>query len=168
MLGVGDARRAVAKARQGRVCAGHVSCDQDDPSAQCQIRVGTMPEGIKLGLVASRDRRPGRAEYQPRVQPATRPQSSGCYRCLCRTYYQQAKDDGWRGGRKCQQKTMISRYAARRWPPSLPAAPELLYWLDEERSVGPDLQSNNTKSDRLARRHWRAITFCAQAFRVSQ
>lgn len=49
---MGDARRAVAKPCEGRVSAGLISCDQDDPSAQFQIGVGTIPEGNKLGLVA--------------------------------------------------------------------------------------------------------------------
>ena len=45
MYGVGNARRALAKPREGRVSADLVSCDQDDPGAHsCQYYRGDLAD----------------------------------------------------------------------------------------------------------------------------
>ncbi len=43
MYGVGDARRAIVKPREGRVPARSVPCDQDDPGAHfCECYRGNL------------------------------------------------------------------------------------------------------------------------------
>jgi hypothetical protein len=127
-IGVGDARRAVAKAREGRVSAGLISCGQDGPSAQFQLRIGTMPEGNKLGLVAREidDRDVPNANLVfGRLRDRNLP--AGRHGRVPRTCDGPVANDHRHQRWKCRPKTVINGYISSGEPASLPTAPGSLY-----------------------------------------
>src|SRR5664280_1614636 len=67
MYGVGDARCAVVKPREGRVPAGLVPCDQDDPGAHfCECYRGDLANSGR----AARDDNPNSGNSPPQ-RPST-------------------------------------------------------------------------------------------------